>query len=168
MTASATASGTPTSTPTMTPSPTATATPNCNLNFDLTTNPSGTLAFGDVSANVPVTLPLTVTNEASLPFPVGTLSLSWKIQNVVKNGGASDFKVTGGSCKKNPKLKNDSSCTYTVRLKAKKSNEGKAVNAQLLITGQFTQKVCPGHKQSVPVTLAGSVVAPAARPTAGR
>jgi hypothetical protein len=152
----------------MTPSPTGTATPNCNLNFDLTTNPPGTLAFGDVSANVPVTLPLTVTNEASLPFPVGTLSLSWKIQNVVKNGGASDFSVTGGSCKKNPKLKNDSSCTYTVRLKAKKSNEGEAVNAQLLISGQFVGKVCPGHKQSVPVTLAGSVVAPGARPHAGR
>jgi hypothetical protein len=168
MTASATSSATPTSTPTMTPSPTGTATPNCNLNFDLTTNPPGTLAFGDVSANVPVTLPLTVTNEASLPFPVGTLSLSWKIQNVVKNGGASDFNVTGGSCKKNPKLKNDSSCTYTVRLKAKKSNEGEAVNAQLLISGQFVGKVCPGHKQSVPVTLAGSVVAPGARPHAGR
>ena len=40
MTASATSSATPTSTPTMTPSPTGTATPNCNLNFDLTTNPS--------------------------------------------------------------------------------------------------------------------------------
>ena len=80
MTASATSSATPTSTPTMTPSPTGTATPNCNLNFDLTTNPSGTLAFGDVSANVPVTLPLTVTNQASLPFPVGTLSLSRKIR----------------------------------------------------------------------------------------
>jgi len=168
MTASATSSATPTATPTMTPSPTGTATPNCNLNFDLTTNPAGTLAFGDVSANVPVTLPLTVTNEASSPFPVGTLSLSWKIQDIVKKGGASDFKVTGGSCTKNKKLKNDSSCTYNVRLKAKKSNEGKALNAQLLITGQFVQKVCPGHKQSVPVTLAGSVVAPAARPTASR
>ena len=88
-------------------------------------------------------LPLTVTNEASLPFPAGTLSLSWKIQNLVKNGGASDFKVTGGSCKKNTKLKNDSSCTYKVRLKAKKSNEGKAVNAQLLITGKFVGKGVP-------------------------
>jgi hypothetical protein len=168
MTASATASGTPTSTPTMTPSPTATATPNCNLNFDLTTNPAGTLAFGDVSANVPVTLPLTVTNEASGSLPAGTLSLSWKIQNLVKNGGASDFKVTGGSCKKNKKLKNDSSCTYNVRLKAKKSSVGKAVNAELLITGKFGPNVCPGHKQSRAVTLAGSVVAPAARPTGGR
>ena len=152
----------------MTPSPTGTATPNCTFNFDLTTSPAGTLAFGDVSANVPVTLPLTVTNAASGLLPAGTLSLSWKIQNLVKNGGASDFKVTGGSCKKNKKLKNDSSCTYTVRLKAKKSNEGKALNAQLLITGKFGPNVCPGHKQSVPVTLAGSVVAPAARPTEGR
>jgi hypothetical protein len=152
----------------MTPSPTATATPNCTLNFDLTTNPSGTLAFGEVFANVPVTLPLTVTNQAELPLPVGTLSLGWKIQNLVKNGGASAFKVTGGSCKKNKKLNNNSSCTYNVRLKAKKSDEGKAVNAQLLITGKFVGKVCPGHKQSVAVTLAGNVGEPAARPTAGR
>jgi hypothetical protein len=115
-----------------------------------------------------VTLPLTVTNQASSPLPAGTLSLSWKIQDIVKKGGASDFKVTGGSCKKNKKLQNDSSCIYNVRLKAKKSNEGNALNAQLLITGKFAGKVCPGHKQSVAVTLAGSVVAPAARPTAGR
>ena len=39
--------------------------------------------------------------------------------------------------KKNKKLKNDSSCTYNVRLKAKKSSVGKAVNAELLITGKF-------------------------------
>lgn len=168
MTATATSSATPTPTPTMTPSPTGTATPNCNLNFDLTTNPAGTLAFGDVSANVPVTLPLTVTNEASGSLPAGTLSLSWKIQDIVKNGGASDFKVTGGSCKKNKKLKNDSSCTYNVRLKAKKSSVGKAVNAELLITGKFGPNVCPGHKQSRAVTLAGSVVAPAARPHTGQ
>jgi Thaumatin family len=168
MTASATSSATPTPTPTMTPSPTGTATPNCTLNFDLTNTGPQPLAFGDVSANVPVTLPLTVTNEASSPLPAGTLSLSWKIKDIVKNGGASAFKVTGGSCKKNKKLKNNSSCTYNVRLKAKPSEEGKAVNAQLLITGQFVGKVCPGHKQSVAVTLAGDVLEPAARPTAGR
>jgi len=140
----------------MTPSPTGTATPNCNLNFDLTTSPEP-LAFPVLAPNVPMTLPLTVTNEASLPFPVGTLSLSYKIQNIVKNGGASDFKVTGGSCNKNPKLKNDSSCTYNVRLKGKKSNAGQAVNAQLLITGQFVGKVCPGHKQTATATLAGNI-----------
>ena len=156
MTASATSSATPTSTPTMTPSPTGTATPNCNLNFDLTTSPEP-LAFPVLAPNVPMALPLTVTNEASLPFPVGTLSLSYKIQNIVKNGGASDFKVTGGSCVKNPKLKNDSSCTYNVRLKGKKSNAGNAVNAQLLITGQFVGKVCPGHKQTRTATLAGNI-----------
>ena len=140
----------------MTPSPTGTATPNCNLNFDLTTSPEP-LAFPVLAPNVPTTLPLTVTNEASLPFPVGTLSLSYKIQNIVKNGGASDFKVTGGSCVKNPKLKNNSSCTYNVRLKGKKSNAGNAVNAQILITGQFAGKVCPGHKQTRTATLAGNI-----------
>jgi len=168
MTPTATSSATPTSTPTMTPSPTATATPNCNLNFDLTHSPEP-LAFGDVTANDPVTLPLTITNEADQPeFPAGTLSLSWKIQDIVKKGGASAFKVTGGSCKKNKKLSNNSSCTYNVRLKAKPSEEGKAINAQLVVTGQFTGKVCRGHKQTTTATLAGDVLEPNARPTAGR
>lgn len=152
----------------MTPSPTATATPNCNLNFDLSHSPEP-LAFGDVAANVPVALFLTVTNEADQPeFPAGTLSLSWKIQNIVKNGGASDFKVIGGSCKKNKKLNNNSSCTYKVRLKARQSDEGKAVNAQLVVTGKFAGKVCRGHKQTTIATLAGDVLEPAARPRAGR
>ena len=152
----------------MTPSPTGTATPNCNLNFDLTHSPEP-LAFGDVTANDPMTLPLTITNQADQPeFPAGTLSLSWKIQDIVKKGGASAFKVTGGSCKKNKKLNNNSSCNYNVRLKAKPSEEGKAVNAQLVVTGQFTGKVCRGHKQSTTATLAGDVLEPAARPHAGR
>jgi len=168
MTATATSSATPTPTPTMTPSPTGTATPNCNLNFDLTHSPEP-LAFGDVTANDPMTLPLTITNQADQPeFPAGTLSLSWKIQDIVKKGGASAFKVTGGSCKKNKKLNNNSSCTYNVRLKAKPSEEGKAVNAQLVVTGQFTGKVCRGHKQTTTATLAGDVLEPAARPHAGR
>jgi hypothetical protein len=136
------------------------------LNFDLGTSPEP-LAFGDVSANVPVKLPLTVTNQASSPFPVGTLSLSWKIQNIVADGGADDFKVTGGSCKTDKQLKNNSHCTYEVTLKGRSKDEGKAVNANLVVTGEFEGKVCRGHKQTAAATLAGFVIEPNARPHTG-
>ncbi len=154
-TVTATASSTPsaTQTPTMTPSPTGTATPDCVHNFFLTTNPAGTLAFGDVEPKQSVKLPLMVTNNEPLG---GELKLSTKIQN----GDAKDFSVSGGNCTTINRLQPGQTCTYELKLKGSKKTPG-AVNANLLITGKFRQGVCPkGDVQSVSVTLAGSVDAP--------
>ncbi|HXN14370.1 MAG TPA: thaumatin family protein [Candidatus Acidoferrales bacterium] len=150
ITATATSTATPSATPTMTPSPTGTATPRCAPSFlYLTTNPAGTLAFGDVAAGHPHTVPLMVTNGE----PVGSLALSTKITGV----DAKDFSVAGGSCTNITKLKAGATCTYQVTLKGKKKFLG-AVNANLEITGMLKPGVCPkGDVQNVGVTLAGFV-----------
>ena len=63
--------------------------------------------------------------------------------------------MTGGTCV-GSSLSAGQTCGYQVRLTGAKGNEG-AVSAQLVITGTFPQNVCPGHTQSVTVTLAGNV-----------
>jgi Abnormal spindle-like microcephaly-assoc'd, ASPM-SPD-2-Hydin len=103
--------------------------------------------FGDVTAGTSSTLSLQVTNNE----PAGALKLSKKLSGV--NAGA--FSVTGGTCKN--RLEPGQSCTYQVKLKAKKKNLG-AVAATLTITGAFKPGVCKGTKESQPVTLAGFVV----------
>src|SRR5208283_2696835 len=109
-------------------------TPACTPNIYLSTNPAGTLAFGDVAVGKSVTLPLSLTNNE----PAGTLKLSAAVQTP-KDG----FKVTGGTCV-NSSLSAGQSCNYQVRLTGANANQG-AVSAQLVITGSFPQNVCPGH-----------------------
>src|SRR6202043_807833 len=118
-TATATPTATNTATPTMTPSPSGTPTPICTPNIYLSTNPAGTLAFGDVKVGGLVTLPLMVTNNE----PGGTLVLS----TAMKNRNARSFSVTGGSCKTNNKLAARKSCTYQLVLKGLGKNAGTAV-----------------------------------------
>jgi hypothetical protein len=137
---------TPTASPTPTATPSGSATPICTPNIYLATSPAGTLAFGDVAVGNSVTLPLTVKNNE----PAGTLKLTAAVQTP-KDG----FKVTGGTCV-NSSLTAGGSCNYQVRLTGANGNQG-AVSAPLVITGTFPQNVCPGHTQSVTVTLAGNV-----------
>jgi hypothetical protein len=149
ITSTPTLTATPSATPTMTASPSSTATPGCVFNVYLTTNPGGTLAFGDVRVKKSVTLPLMVTNNE----PVGSLDLTSSIMG----GNANDFSVTGGSCRTINRLKPGQTCNYQVTLKAKGKVLG-AVNTNLQITGTFRQGVCPaGDVQSVSVNLAGFV-----------
>ena len=149
ITATPTLTATPTTAPTLTPSPSSTATPGCVFNVYLTTNPGGTLAFGDVTIKKSVTLPLTVKNNE----PVGSLDLTSSIMG----GNANDFSVTGGSCRTINRLRPGQTCNYQVRLKPKGKLLG-AVNTNLEITGKFRQGVCPaGDVQSVTVNLAGFV-----------
>ena len=123
--------------------------PGCVFNVYLTTNPDGTLAFGNVTVKKSVTLPLTVKNNE----PVGSLDLTSSIMG----GNANDFSVTGGSCRTINRLKPGQTCNYQVRLKPKGKVLG-AVNTSLEITGKFRQGVCPaGDVQSVTVNLAGFV-----------
>ena len=139
----------------MTPSPSSTATPGCVFNVYLTTNPGGTLAFGDVTIKKSATLPLTVKNNE----PVGSLDLTSSIMG----GNANDFSVTGGSCRTINRLKPGQTCNYQVRLKPKGKVLG-AVNTNLEIIGTFRQGVCPaGDVQSVTVNLAGFVNAAGAQ-----
>lgn len=156
ITVTPTMTATPSATPTMTPSPTGTATPGCAPSFlYLTTNPAGTLAFGDMTVKKPVTLPLMVTNSE----PAGSLNLSTKITGV----DATDFSVAGGSCTTINRLKAGATCTYKLTLKAKKKFLG-AVNANLEITGTFRPGMCPkGDVQNVGVLLAGFVAAASSR-----
>jgi hypothetical protein len=149
-TATATSSATPTATPTMTPTPSGTPTPRCTPSFlYLTTNPAGTLAFPATTVGHPRTATLTVSSSA----PVELLKLSTKITGT----DAKDFSVTGGSCKTSKKLKPNASCTYKVKLKAKKQFLD-AVDANLEITAMFRPGVCPaGDVENVGVTLAGNV-----------
>jgi hypothetical protein len=144
---------TPTATATTTPSPTPTGTPGCTPPFGyLQTNPDGTLAFGDVKADGSVTASLMVTNIE----PSATLTLSSKIQT----GDAKDFSVVGGSCTTHKKLAAGDTCNYKLKLKGNKSDQGTAVNSNLVITGMFGPGVCPmGDMQTVTVTLAGFVEA---------
>ncbi len=147
----ATATATPTSTPTMMPSPSASATPVCKLNFYLTTNPAGTLAFGNVQVKRSVTLPLMVTNNE----PAGTLTLTPKIHH--RNRGY--FMVASGTCKTNNQLGPGQSCAYQLTLTGGPQAVG-AVSSDFLVTGKFGANVCPtGDFQSVSVTLAGNIVA---------
>jgi hypothetical protein len=149
ITATPTLTATPSATPTMTPSPSGTATPGCVPNVYLSTNPAGTLAFGNVTVKKSVTLPLMVTNNE----PAGSLNLTSNITG----RNANDFSVTGGSCTTINRLKAGQTCSYQVSLKAKKNVLG-AVNANLQVTGKFRQGVCPmGDVQSVTVNLAGFV-----------
>jgi hypothetical protein len=150
VTATATSTATSTATPTMTPTPSGTATPRCAPSFlYLTTNPDGTLAFGDAAAGHPITLPLTLTSSA----PVGLFNLSTKITG----SDAKDFSVAGGNCTTINKLSPNATCTYNVTLKAKKKFLN-AVNANLEITAMFRPGVCPaGDVQNVGVLLAGFV-----------
>jgi hypothetical protein len=92
---------------------------------------------------------LQVTNNE----PAGSLKLSEKISG----GNARDFSVVGGSCTTINRLKAGQTCTYQVRLKARKKSLG-GVASNLTITGAFKSGVCPGKVQSQMVTLAGFVV----------
>jgi Thaumatin family len=155
-TPTATATTTATPTATMTPTPGGTPTPDCAHNFYLTTNPAGTLAFGDVTVGKSVKLPLMVTNNE----PAGGLKLSSKIQT----GNANSFSVIGGNCRSVNRLQPGHTCTYQIRLKGRKKSQG-AVNSTLTVTGKFSKGACPaGDVQSVSVNLAGFVDA-AAPPT---
>ena len=139
----------------MTPTPSGTATPHCVPNVYLTTNPEGTLAFGNVTVKKSVTLPLMVTNNE----PAGALNLT----ETITGGNSNDFSVNGGSCTTINKLKAGQTCTYKVTLKGKKKTLG-AVNANLQVTGTFRPGVCPkGDVQSVSVNLAGFVQAAGAQ-----
>ena len=140
----------------MTPSPSGTATPGCAPSFlYLSTNPAGTFAFGDAVAGHPVTLPLMVTNNE----PAGALDLSTKLNG----GNAKDFSVAGGSCTTIDRLKAGATCTYQLKLKAKKKIPG-PVSTNLQITGKFRPGTCPaGDVQDVTVHLAGMVVQAGAR-----
>ena len=90
-----------------------------------------------------------VTNSGS----PGSLDLSTKITG----GDATDFKVIGGSCTTINRLNSGATCTYKLKLKAKKKFLG-AVNANLEITGTFRPGVCPkGDVQNVGVLLSGFV-----------
>ena len=160
VTATATATATATTGPTLTATPTATATPapgTCPQNFFLTTNPAGTLAFGDVVDKESSTLPLTVMNGLS-----DTLKLTVSKSNLAPTKQKGDFKVVtgkaGGTCTQSPKLIGSGSCTYNVTFKPKANSSG-AAQAQLTITGKFKTggKTC---KQTVSVTLAGSAESP--------
>ena len=150
ITATATATASPSATPTMTPTPTGTATPGCAPSFlSLATNPSGTFPFPAAVAGHPETGSMQVTNSGS----PGSLDLSTKITG----GDATDFKVIGGSCTTINRLKTGATCSYELKLKAKKKFLG-AVNANLEITGTFRQGVCPkGDVQNVGVLLSGFV-----------
>jgi hypothetical protein len=151
VTATPTSTATPTATATMTPTPSGTATPDCVPNIYLSTNPSGTLAFGDVKVKRSAKASLIITNGE----PAGSLKLSTNIQG----GQATDFSVTGGSCAIG-KLKAGKSCTYKLTFKGKKQVLG-GVSSNLLVSGSFAQGVCPaGDVQSKTVTLSGFVVAP--------
>ena len=134
----------------MTPSPSSTATPHCTPNIYLSTSPIGTLAFGAVPAGTSVTKHLMVTNNE----PGGALKLTSKL----KHRDAEDFAVTGGTCTTNKKLTSGATCTYELKLKGDKKDQGAGVSTDFVITGTFGSAVCPvGDVQSVMVTLAGAV-----------
>jgi hypothetical protein len=140
-TPTATATPSPTPTPTSTPTPTPTPTPDpsgvhCTPNVYLSTNPAGTLAFGDVQVGKSVTLPLMVMNNE----PAGTLNLTAKI----RNREAEDFAVTGGTCTTGKKLNAGETCTYTLKLKGDTLDPGAAVSTDFVVTGSFGPGVCPG------------------------
>ncbi len=150
ITATPTLTATPTTTPTTTPSPSSTATPGCGFNVYLTTNPDGTLAFGDVTVKKSMTLPLMVTNNE----PVGSLDLT---ETITGGNASDDFSVKGGTCETINRLKPGQTCSYQIRFKPKGKVLG-AVNTNLQITGTFRQGVCPkGDVQSRSVNLAGFV-----------
>lgn len=145
----ATATATAAATPTSTPTPSG-ATPDCKFNIYLTTNPAGTLAFGNVQVKQSVTLPLMVTNGE----PAGTLTLKPKIHH--RNAGY--FMVAGGTCRTNNQLGPGQSCSYQLTLTGGRQAVG-AVSTDFKITGTFGAKVCPaGDVQSVSVNLAGNIV----------
>ena len=137
-------------TPTTTPTPSSSATPHCTPNIYLSTTPSGTLPFGAVQAGKSVTLPLIVTNNE----PAGALKLTAKI----KHRDAEDFAVTGGTCTTTKKLNAGETCTYEIKLKGDKKDQGAGVSTDFVISGTFGPSVCPvGDIQSVVVTFAGAV-----------
>ena len=152
VTATATATSTPTQTPTLTPSPTGSATPGCAPDFlYLSTNPAGTLAFGDVAPKGTAAASLMVTSNES----AGTLTLSTKFST----GNVSDFSVTGGTCVANKVLGAGQSCSYALQLKA--GTKGGAVRTNFTITGAFAPHVCPaGDHQVITVNLAGDITSP--------
>ncbi len=157
-TATTTATSTSTTTPTstMTPSPSSTATPSCTPDIYLTTNPTSTLAFGDVQVGSSVTLPLMVTNNE----PAGALNLTAKI----RHRDVEDFAVTGGTCTTDKKLNAGETCTYKLRFKGNKHDQGAGVSTDFVVTGRFGPAVCPmGDIQSTSVTLAGAVDASGTR-----
>ena len=134
----------------MTLTPSSSATPHCTPNIYLSTTPNDTLAFGAVQAGKSVTLPLIVTNNE----PAGGLKLTAKI----KHRDAEDFAVTGGTCTTKKKLSAGETCTYEIKLKGDKKDQGAGVSTDFAISGTFGPSVCPvGDIQSVMVTLAGAV-----------
>jgi hypothetical protein len=157
ITSTPTASSTATPTTTATPTATPTGTPGCTPDFAyMSTNPDGTLAFGDVPPRGSVTMTLMVTNGE----PSATLKLSEKIQTA----DAKDFSVVGGTCTTTKKkLKAGDTCNYKIKLKGNRSDQGDAVNTNFVITGMYNPGVCPaGDVQTQTVTLAGFVDAIAA------
>jgi hypothetical protein len=119
----------------------------------LTTNPAGTLAFGDVVDRQSTTLPLTVSNGLG-----NTLKLTVAKSDAGGTKQADDFKIdtgkkTAGTCTESPKLSGSGSCAYNLTFKPK-GKGSVAVQALLTITGKFSSggKTC---KQTVSVTLAG-------------
>ena len=95
-------------------------------------------------------MPLTVTNNE----PAGTLNLTPKI----KHRHARDFAVDGGTCTTNKKLNAGDTCTYNLKFKGNSQNQGTTVSTDFVITGSFSQAVCPRSDiQSATVTLAGAV-----------
>ena len=134
----------------MMPSPSSTATPGCTPNVYLSTNPAGTLAFGAIPAGTSTAVPLVVTNNE----PAGALRLTAKI----KHRDAEDFAVTGGTCTTNNRLKAGETCTYLLKLKGDKKDQGAAVSTDFVVIGTFGPAACPASDiQSVVVTLAGAV-----------
>jgi hypothetical protein len=153
-TATVTATVTPTATATATSTPTATPsgrpTPHCAPPyFWLTSNPAGTVAFGNVNVGKSTTQKLQVTNDE----PAGTLAISGSIVQ----GKANGLSITGGSCV-GKTLKPGKSCTYDLKLKGLKANEGEAISTPLNIIGKFAPGVCAkGDTQTLSVTLSGFV-----------
>jgi len=86
--------------------------------------------------------------------PAGALHLTAKIMH----RDAEDFAVTGGTCTTATRLGPGETCTYNLKLKGDKQDQGAAVSTDFVVTGSFRPAVCPsGDIQSVSVTLAGEV-----------
>jgi hypothetical protein len=124
----------------------------CSPNIYLSTNPDGTLAFGNVNVGASVNRSLQVKNNE----PAGSLNLS----RTISGGNAKSFSVISGSCTTISKLKAGQTCTYKLKLKGKKKDLG-AVQSTFIVAGAFKKGVCPaGDVQSVSTLLAGFVQEP--------
>jgi len=160
-TAAVTVTPTATTTPTVTPTPSA----DCPPNFELTTNPAGTLAFGTTASKQPVTMELTLQNDYGQTIKLKNP----QITNIPGTKQARFFdiltsKTSRGTCTANHEVPgNSGTCTYEIKFRPvvpvyngpSPTPTPKPFNAQLTIEGVFRNggKTC---KQSVGVTLAGA------------